>query len=168
MKKLVSILTAIMILAGTLSVFAIPASAARYPRAEQIYMYVRIDGIEGDSGSPFSYEHDRWIDVISYKQSFENIDGKQYTKLTFTHYLDCSSPDIQKYCREGTMTESADFHITATNLDEYEENTIYSLHLENVIITSVESTGAATDVYGNFTYLTETVTLLAETSTSAV
>ena len=168
MKKLVSILMAVIIMVGTIGAFATTAGAVKNPRIGEMYMYARIDGIDGDAAAPFNNDYLRWIDVINYEQSFESVDGKEYTKLTFTHYLDCASPAIQEYCKNSTVIDSADFHITVRDTYENEENAIYTLHLENAVITSVKSTGAAMYDDGWFTYPTETVTLLAEISTSAV
>ena len=96
MKKTVSILMTIVVMAGMIAAFMLPASAQKYPRSEEIYQYIRIDEIDGDSSSTFNCDHERWIDIISAEQSYENINGKTYTKLTFKHYIDIATPAIQK------------------------------------------------------------------------
>ena len=165
MKKTVSILMTIIVMAGMLAAFMIPASAQKYPRSEEIYQYIRIDEIDGDSSSPYNCDHERWIDIISAEQSYENINGKTYTKLTFKHYIDRATPAIQENLKNGTVIKSADFHTTAFCMWEEEETVIYNLHLENVTIASAVYNGISTDVNGNTVYPTETVTLLAEIST---
>lgn len=168
MKKTVSILMTIILMAGIITAFMVPASAQKYPRAEEIYQYVRIDGIDGDSGSAFNYDHERWIDIISAEQSYENVNGKTYTKLTFKHYIDIATPAIQENLKNGTVIRSADFHTTAFCMWEGEETVIYNLHLENVTIVSAVYNGISTDINGNTVYPTETVTILAESSTVTV
>ncbi len=165
MKKTVSILMTIIVMAGMLAAFMIPASAQKYPRPEEIYQYIRIDGIDGDSSSAFNCDHERWIDIISAEQSFENVNGKTCTKLTFKHYVDRATPAIQENLKNGTVIRSADFHTTAFCMYDGEETVIYNLHLENVTIVSAVYNGTSTDVNGNTVYPTETVTLLAEIST---
>ena len=96
MKKTVSIIMTIILMAGIITVFMVPASAQKYPRSEEIYQYVRIDGIDGDSSSPINCDHERWIDIISAEQSYENINGKMYTKLTFKHYIDRATQCLTK------------------------------------------------------------------------
>ena len=155
-------------MAGIITVFMVPASAQKYPRSEEIFQYVRIDGIDGDSSSPFNCEHERWIDIISAEQSYENVNGKTCTKLTFKHYIDCATPAIHENLRNGTVIKSADFHTTAFCMWEEEETVIYNLHLENVTIVSAVYNGISTDVNGNTFYPTETVTILAESSTVTV
>lgn len=165
MKKTVSILMTIAVMAAMITAFMIPASAQKYPRAEEIFQYIRIDGIDGDSGSAFNYDHERWIDIISAEQGFENVNGKTYTKLTFKHYIDRATPAIQENLKNGTVIESANFHTTTFCNWEEEETVIYNLHLENITIVSAVYNGISTDVNGNTVYPTETVTLLAEIST---
>ena len=168
MKKTVSILMTIVVMAGMLAAFIIPASAQKYPRSEEIYQYIRIDGIDGDSASPYNYDHERWIDIISAEQSYESVNGKIYTKLTFKHYIDSATPAIQENLKNGTVIKSADFHTTAFCMWEEEETVIYNLHLENVTVVSAVYNGISTDVNGNTVYPTETVTILAESSTVTV
>ena len=168
MKKIVSILMTIILMAGIITVFMVPASAQKYPRSEEIFQYVRIDEIDGDSSSPFNCEHERWIDIISAEQSYENVNGKIYTKLTFKHYIDRATPAIQENLKNGTVIKSADFHTTAFCGWEEQETVIYNLHLENVTIVSAVYNGISTDVNGNTFYPTETVTILAESSTVTV
>lgn len=147
--------------------FMIPASALKTPRAEEVYQYLRIDGIYGNSYSLYNYDHDGWIDIISAEQSYENVNGKMYTKLTFKHYIDTSTPKIHENLKDGTVIESADFHTTSTVCigSDHQEEVIYNLHLENVTIVSAVYNGISTDANGNTVYPTETVTLLAEIST---
>ena len=165
MKKVISILMTIAVMAGMLAAFMIPASAQRYPRSEEIYQYIRIDEIDGDSSGPFNYDHERWIDIISAEQSYENINGKTYTKLTFKHYIDIATPAIHENLKNGTVIKSADFHTTSFCSWEEQETVIYNLHLENVTVVSAVYNGISTDINGNTVYPTETVTLLAEIST---
>ncbi len=165
MKKIVSILMTIVVMAGIIAAFMIPASAQKYPRSEEIFQYVRIDGIDGDSSSPYSYDHQRCIDIISAVQTYENVNAKMYTKLTFKHYIDIATPAIQENLKSGAVIRSADFHTTAFCSWEEKETVIYNLHLENVTVVSAVYTGISTDVNGNTVYPTETVTLLAEIST---
>lgn len=150
-----------------IAAFMIPASAQKYPRTDEILQYIRIDGIYGSSFSLYNNDHDGWIDIISAEQSYENVNGKMYTKLTFKHYIDRATPEIHENLKDRTVIKSADFHTTSTVFigSDHQEEVIYNLHLENITIVSAIYNGISTDENGNTVYPTETVTLLAEIST---
>lgn len=130
MKKLFAVLMTVVMLMGVTPILSQRASAL----SEPMNMYIRIDGLEGESQDA---RHNRWIDVIDFRQELGKEDNySRETKITLTvsHYVDAATPKIISNYQNTRRIGEVNFESTK-NIGGA-QTVIYSVNVKNAVITS--------------------------------
>ena len=130
MKKLFAVLMTVVMLMGVTPMLCQRASAL----SEPMEMYIRIDGIEGESQNA---RHCKWIDVIDFRQELSKEDDySSETKVTLTvsHYVDAATPRIISNYQSGCRIRKVTFE--STKYIGGAQTLVYSVNVENAVITS--------------------------------
>lgn len=123
-------------------------------------MMVQIEGITGESPIPGFEE---WIQILSWNwdlhqtgTTHEGLGGgagkAQFGDITFTHYVDASTPSLIKYCATGVHWAEASLVVRKAGGETQVES--IRMTLSNGIVTAVNTGGSSGD-----DRLTESVTL---------
>jgi len=119
-------------------------------------MYIKIDGIEGESASK---QADKQIEVITWQHGItmpiaaghnSNVAGKHgrcdHRDLTITKYMDKTSPTINLYCSGGNNIKSAVLTVWQADKADADPIEFYKIELEDCIITSISTSAGGTDL----------------------
>lgn len=155
MKKLLIVLCVLapawvltLLLPGSAST---PAQAV--PTAGQSF-FLEADGFEGEStNAKFSKQ----IDVLAWSWGASNADGRspRFQDISFTKYVDRTSPTLMEYVGTGETIPTAKLHAVKAGANQQEYLTLCFTGLQ---VTAVSSGGS-----GGEDRLTENVTLSYET-----
>jgi type VI secretion system secreted protein Hcp len=115
------------------------------------FFFMKLDGIDGESQDT---DHSGEIDILSYNEGIQNAGsydagtggntGKAYfPDLTFTKYVDKSSPTLRQYCALGTSIDKATLSCNKQAGDKKVEYLKITMH--NVVVTSIQSSGSGGD-----------------------
>lgn len=130
MKKLFAVLMTVVMLMGVTPIFRQRASAL----SEPMNMYIRIDGLEGESQDA---RHNRWIDVIDFRQELSKEDDysrETTVTLTVSHYVDAATSKIISNYQSARRIGEVNFESTK-NIGGA-QTVIYSVNVKNAVITS--------------------------------
>ena len=130
MKKLFTVLMAVVMFIGAAPMLKQKASALENPTV----MYIRLDGLEGESQDA---QHNKWIDVIDFRQELsKESDYSKETKVTLTisHYVDAATPKIISDYQRGRLIREVNFESTKNICGL--QTVVYSVNLSNAVITS--------------------------------
>lgn len=122
-------------------------------------MFLKIGSIEGESNGDIKGNHAKEIDVLAWSWGMSNsgtaISGPgtaNVQDISFTKYLDKSTPTLMLAALTGSSFASAEFTVSQNNTKTPYE--MLKLKLENVLVTSVSAGGS-----GGQERLTENVSL---------
>jgi len=112
--------------------------------------FVKIQGITGESKDS---KHKDWIDVLNFSysvsQSSSSFTGggsgvgkASFDSLSFTHYVDKTTPVLFKYCAEGKHIPSVELSACKSGGGQQE---YLHLTLTDVIVTHAGPTGSSDD-----------------------
>lgn len=146
MKKLFAVLMTVVMLMGAAPVLSQRASALDEPMS----MYIKIDGIDGESTNN---RHDKWIDVIDFRQELGEVsDYNKETKVTLTisHYVDSATPKIISEYRSAHCISEVKFESTKSIAGK--QTLVYSVNVKNAVITSeIITTDSSSQLVETFT-----------------
>lgn len=114
-------------------------------------LYVRIDGISGESKDS---KHSGWIDALTIgygvSQSFSGFTGggggvgkANFDSLTFTHYLDKSTPNLMQFCAAGKHIPNVE--VSCCKVGDGSQEYV-RITLNECLITSAGPRGASSDI----------------------
>ena len=130
MKKLFAVLMTVVMLMGIAPMLSQRVSAL----SEPMNMYIRIDGLEGESQDA---RHNRWIDVIDFKQELSKEDDysrETTVTLTISHYIDAATSKIISNYQSARRIGEVNFESTK-NIGGA-QTVVYSVNVKNAVITS--------------------------------
>lgn len=130
MKKLFAVLMTVVMLMGVAPMLSQRVSAL----SEPMNMYIRIDGLEGESQDA---RHNRWIDVVDFRQELSKEDDysrETTVTLTISHYIDAATPKIISNYQSARRIGEVNFESTK-NIGGA-QTVVYSVNVKNAVITS--------------------------------
>ena len=130
MKKLFAVLMTVVMLMGVTPMLRQRASAL----SEPMNMYIRIDGLEGESQDA---RHNRWIDVIDFRQELSKEDDysrETTVTLTVSHYIDAATSKIISNYQNTRRISEVNFE--STKYIGGAQTVVYSVNVKNAVITS--------------------------------
>lgn len=136
----------VVMLMGVTPIFRQRASALSEPAD----MYISIDGIDGDAQDAW---HDKWIDVIDFRQELGEVsDYNKETKVTLTisHYVDSATQKIISEYRSAHRISEVKFESTKSIAGK--QTLVYSVNVKNAVITSeIITTDSSSQLVETFT-----------------
>lgn len=97
-------------------------------------MYVKVDGIEGESTDT---KHERWIDVLGFSHGVVQTNlvlGVQsrgiFEPFTFKHLVDKATPKLQLACANGSTIKKVNLEVC--RMVQNQQAVVYKVTLENV------------------------------------
>lgn len=115
-------------------------------------MFLKIDGVDGESTER---GHEKWIDLLSYKQGVSTESGSasgstrirvgksSFSDLAIVKKIDKSSPLLMERCAKGVMIPKVELEITATNRSGA-SGIFYKITLTDVRISGVTASSDCT------------------------
>ncbi|HMU46453.1 MAG TPA: type VI secretion system tube protein Hcp [Chitinophagaceae bacterium] len=110
-------------------------------------MYIKIDGVDGESTER---GHEKWIDLLSYKQGVNAESGAvsgaarmrtgktTFSDLTIVKKIDKTSPLLMEKCAKGLTIPKVELEITAPNRNGT-SGVFYKITLTDVRISGVNA-----------------------------
>ena len=172
-KTLTCIISVVVALSVLIAIAAVPASAAVSAPASSAPLsamtvtgankdiYLRIDGIEGESKNA---SHDKWIDIIYFKHGAANsgqTGNGEFEPVVFKHLVDKATPKLQEACMKGNNITTAQVDFCRAIAGK--QSVVYSVKLEDIKVIKAEVEVVELED-GNY-QLVETVELLVNKQT---
>ncbi|MCL1825666.1 MAG: type VI secretion system tube protein Hcp [Betaproteobacteria bacterium] len=113
-------------------------------------IFIKLEGIDGESKDG---KHKNWIDVLSFGYSVSQsssaftgggsgVGKASFDSLSFTHYVDKTSPNLFMYCALGKHIPKVELSCCKSGGGSQE---YMRITLDDVIVTSVSPSGANSD-----------------------
>ncbi|MDR2208601.1 MAG: type VI secretion system tube protein Hcp [Azoarcus sp.] len=117
-------------------------------------IFIQIDGITGESQDN---QHSQWIDVLGFSYGVSrgsdqasigegNATGRaNFDTLSFTHYVDKTSPNLFQYCANGKHIPKVVLECCKSDGTEKGSFCYFQITLETAIVTHVSPAGSSSD-----------------------